>query len=64
MACRDCAWWVRDSTETRGECHVIKASMPIWFAEQLTNADVAVIGKTFLFQGEGCPQFKERNDGE
>lgn len=64
MACKDCVWWVRDQTETRGECRVISASMPVWFARQLENAEVGTVGLTFIFEGDGCPQFKERTDGE
>lgn len=63
MACRDCKWFTPGWSDL-GDCEFIELSMPRWFIENLREGNIKTSGRTWASLGEGCPQFKERNDGE
>lgn len=54
MACRDCEWWKRQRplADHNGRC-----DFPMPHSVEETTW-------TFEADGEGCPQFKERENGE
>ena len=59
MACRDCVWWEREQQINRaeiwGDCKApAPANLPKAFMRLMIEDR----------DGEGCPQFKERTDGE
>lgn len=62
MACRDCAWWKqkgrwKDRGHTFSDCVF---PVPFWVPHDYDGQQADC---TRDDEGEGCPQFKEREDG-
>ena len=66
MACRDCKWWDLMTLESRVGRVVAECTMD--YTTYLAGIPVSVevsATKSLMapYEGEGCPQFKERENG-
>lgn len=68
MACRDCVWWdLKTLRSIRGDVKADCSFNAVPLMESIPlSISTSSLGKipTEPEFGEGCPQFKERTDGE